>query len=60
ARLVVVAGFASSNSEAMRLIQQGAVRLDDQVLADPKATVTVAPGAVLRVGKRRWGRLTIA
>ena len=59
ARLVVVAGFAASNGEAMRLIQQGGVRIDDQVQSDPKAQVTVTPGAVLRVGKRRWGRLAI-
>jgi len=59
ARLVVAVGFASTNSEAMRLIQQGGVRLDDQVAADPKARVAVRPGAVLRVGKRRWGKLTL-
>jgi len=59
ARLIVVAGFAASNSEAMRLIAQGAVRIDDQVQNDPKAKVAVAPGAILRVGKRRWGRLDI-
>ena len=57
ARLVVVAGFATSNSDAMRLIQQGAVRLDDQTLTDPKAQVAVKAGAILHVGKRRWGRL---
>jgi tyrosyl-tRNA synthetase len=59
ARLIVAAGFAASNSEAMRLIQQGAVRLNDELLSDPKAQVAVAPGAVLRVGKRRWGRINI-
>ena len=59
ARLVVVAGFAPSTSEAMRLIKQGAVRIDDEVVSDPKAQVAVVPGAVLRVGKRRWGRLVI-
>jgi len=59
ARLIVVAGFASSNSEAMRLIGQGAVRLGDETLGDPQAQVVVKPGDVLRVGKRRWGRLAI-
>jgi len=59
ARLIVAAGLAASNSEAMRLVQQGAVRLDDEVLTDPKAQVAVKAGAVLRVGKRRWGRITI-
>ena len=59
ARLIVAAGFASSNGDAMRLIQQGAVKLDDQPLTDPKMQVTVRGGEVLRVGKRRWGRLVI-
>jgi len=59
ARLVVAAGFATSNSEAMRLIQQGGVRIDDQVISDPKATVEVRPGAILKVGKRRWGKLSV-
>ena len=59
ARLVVAAGFAASNSEAMRLIQQGAVRLNNEVLSEPKAHVAVASGAVLHVGKRRWGRIVI-
>ena len=57
ARLIALAGFASSNSEAMRLITGGAVRLDDEPLSDPKAMVEVTAGAVLRVGKRRWTRL---
>jgi tyrosyl-tRNA synthetase len=59
ARLIVAAGFAVSNSEAMRLIQQGGVRLDDRLLSDPKMQVAVKAGAVLRVGKRRWGRIVI-
>jgi tyrosyl-tRNA synthetase len=59
ARLIVLAGMASSNGEAMRLIRQGAVRLDDEVQADPQATVAVKEGVVLRVGKRRWGRLAV-
>jgi len=57
ARLIALAGFAGSNSEAMRLIRQGAVRLDEVPATDPKAFVEVTPGAVLRVGKRRWTRL---
>jgi len=60
ARLIALAGMATGTSEAMRLIQQGAVRLDDEVLKDPKAQVAVKAGAVLRVGKRRWGRIVIA
>jgi tyrosyl-tRNA synthetase len=60
AALIVSAGFAKSNSEAMRLIQQGAVRINDRVIADPQASVEAASGDILRVGKRRWARLIVA
>jgi len=60
AALIVSAGFAKSNSEAMRLIKQGAVKLNDRVLDDPQASVEAASGDVLRVGKRRWARLIVA
>lgn len=59
ARLIVAAGFATSNSEAMRLIKGGAVSLDDETIDDRRAFVEVKGGRVLRVGKRRWARLTV-
>jgi len=59
ARLMVRAGFASGTSEAMRLVKQGGVSINDEVQTDPKAHVGVTTGAVLRVGKRRWGRIVI-
>ncbi len=59
ARLIVTVGFAPSNSEAMRLIKQGAVGLDDETIDDPRAFVEVRGGETLRVGKRRWARLTV-
>jgi len=60
AALIVSAGFAKSNSEAMRLIRQGAVRINDRAITDPQASVEAAGGDVLRVGKRRWARLIVA
>jgi len=57
--LVVRAGFAKSNSEARRLIRQGAVRVQDRVIEDEMANIEVEEGAVLQVGKRRFGRITI-
>jgi tyrosyl-tRNA synthetase len=55
--LVMAAGFAASKSEARRLLTQGAVSLDDRKLADIDEAVTPADGAVLKVGKRRFGRI---
>lgn len=49
------AKLVESRSQARRLLQQGAVRLDDQKLDDPHAEF---PGAgVLQVGKRRFIRI---
>jgi tyrosyl-tRNA synthetase len=57
ARLIVLAGFAKSNSEARNLVLGGGVSIDDALIADVKAEVEVVPGAVLKVGKRRFARL---
>jgi len=58
-RLMTSAGFASSNSEARRLIRQGAVSVNDRTITDENAELEVRTGDVLRVGKRRFGRITI-
>ncbi|HWP94544.1 MAG TPA: tyrosine--tRNA ligase [Gammaproteobacteria bacterium] len=59
-RLLREAGLAASASEAMRLVKQGAVRMDGERLEDP--TCEFAPGAVhvFQVGKRRFARVTVA
>jgi tyrosyl-tRNA synthetase len=54
AKLISDVGFASSNSEARRLIKQGAVSFADEKINDPTAEVTIpAEPVVLKVGKRR-------
>ncbi|QIA26822.1 tyrosine--tRNA ligase [Thermaerobacter sp. PB12/4term] len=58
-RLLRAAGMAPSNSEARRLIEQGAVRLDGQRVASPQDELAPADGAVLQVGKRRFARLRL-
>lgn len=57
--LLVVAGLASSNSEATRLIEQGAVAVDGETVEDRNATVSAEPGRerVLRRGKRKFARV---
>jgi len=51
-------GFAATNSEARRLVEQGAVTFADQKLTDPKAQVTIDQETVLKVGKRRVCKVT--
>ena len=53
-------GFAATNSEARRLVEQGAVTFADQKLTDPKAQVTIDQETVLKVGKRRVCKVTHA
>jgi len=50
-------GMVSSRSEARRLVKQGGVRLNDEVLEDPNQDLVTAAGGVLRVGKRRFLKL---
>jgi tyrosyl-tRNA synthetase len=53
ARLMTDIGMTASGGEARRLIEGGAVYLDDAGITDPKAVVTPVEGAILRAGKRR-------
>ncbi len=54
---VIAAAFGVSRSEARRLIAQGGVRLDDEVVSDPDLAAASLDGRVLRAGKRRFARL---
>ncbi len=56
-KLVTLAGFAKTNGEARRLIEQGGVSLDGQPVKDPDAQVEAKIGAVLKVGKKNYGRV---
>ncbi len=56
--LLTRAGFAASNAEARRLVEQGAVTLQGKVIRDINARVAPDDGEVLQVGKRRFGRVT--
>ncbi len=55
--LVRHVGFAASNSEARRLVTQGAVTFAGQKITDPQAKITLDEPAVLKVGKRRVCRV---
>jgi tyrosyl-tRNA synthetase len=58
ARLIVHCGMAASTSEARRLVEQGAVSIDGQVIADSGAEVAPYPGFLLKAGKRKFARVT--
>ena len=49
--------FEMSGAEARRMISQGAVRVDGEVISDQEMRRDAIVGKVLRVGKRRFARL---
>ncbi|HSI20336.1 MAG TPA: tyrosine--tRNA ligase [Verrucomicrobiae bacterium] len=50
--------LAPSRSEARRLIEQGGVRINDVVQAEPTASITPTDQMIVQVGKRNFRRLT--
>lgn len=55
--LLVAAGFAPSRGEARRLIDQGGVKINDEKVSDPAAVCKFNAGDILRVGKRKFGKI---
>ncbi|MDB5935770.1 MAG: tyrosine--tRNA ligase [Massilia sp.] len=58
-QLLKQAGLCASTSEAMRMVDQGGVRIDGAVISD-KALKLDAGTFVLQVGKRKFARVTLA
>jgi len=54
------AGLAASTSEALRLIEQGGVKIDGAKVSDKSLKLAKGARAVLQVGKRKFARVTIA
>ncbi len=59
ANLLKDAGLASSTSEAIRMINQGAVKIDGEKVTDTKLEVPIATENVFQVGKRKFARVKI-
>jgi tyrosyl-tRNA synthetase len=53
------AGLVTSTSEALRMIRQGAVRVDGERLDDGRREVPAGASHVFQVGKRRVARITV-
>ncbi len=53
------AGLVSSTSEGLRMIKQGAVRIDGERVEDRSLRLPVGTEAVLQVGKRRFARVRV-
>ena len=57
--VMVSASTSASTSQAMRLIKQGAVKLDGEKVTDSNVQVPVNKPFLLQVGKRRFKRVTL-
>jgi len=51
--------MTSSTSEAIRMIKQGAVRIDEKKITDTKYKISSGTSAVYQVGKRKFKKITL-
>lgn len=58
-QLLVTAKLANSTSEARRLIQQGAVKIDNKKVDDVRGEIAVLDGTIIRVGKRKFAKINL-
>jgi tyrosyl-tRNA synthetase len=59
ANLLKDAGLTSSTSESMRMIKQGAVKIDGEKVSDTKLQLKTGSSHVYQVGKRRFARVAL-
>ena len=59
ANLLKDAGLCSSTSDAMRMIQQGAAKIDGEKVADKSVRIQKGTEAVFQVGKRKFARVSV-
>ena len=52
--LLKESGLVQSTSEAMRLVKQGAVKINDEKIDDPKLSIEKKQELLVQVGKRRF------
>ena len=57
ANLIKEAQLCNSTSEAMRMVKQGAVKIDGEKISDPRQIINETKVFVLQVGKRKFARI---
>ena len=60
ANLLQQAGLTQSTSESIRMIKQGAVKIDGEKVSDNKLEVAAGTSHIFQVGKRRFARVTLS
>ncbi len=59
ANLLKDAGLCSSTSDAMRMIQQGAAKIDGEKVANKSVKIQKGTDAVFQVGKRKFAKVRV-
>lgn len=59
ALLLKEARLVASTSEGMRMVKQGAVRIDGEKATDPRVEIATGTCAIYQVGKRRVAKVTV-
>jgi tyrosyl-tRNA synthetase len=59
AKLLVELHLTASSGEARRMIQGGAVKIDEQKVEDVNAQIKVQNGMVIQVGKRKFAKIQL-
>ena len=59
ANVLKEAQLVSSTSEAMRMVKQGAVKIDAEKVSDPRQSILKGTQAIFQVGKRKFAKIKI-
>ncbi len=59
ANVLKQAGLTASTSEAIRMINQGAVKIDGEKITDAKLMLAIGSEHVYQVGKRKFAKITL-
>jgi tyrosyl-tRNA synthetase len=60
AQVLKQAGLTGSTSEALRMVEQGGVRLDGEKVSDRALVLKHGTTVVLQVGKRKFARISLS
>ncbi|GAA0379959.1 tyrosine--tRNA ligase [Bacillus horti] len=55
--LIAELGLVPSKGEGRRMVQQGAVKIDEQKIEDLNQEISVASGMIIQVGKRKFAKI---
>ncbi|MGK2234713.1 MAG: tyrosyl-tRNA synthetase [Colwellia sp.] len=59
ANLLKEAGLVASTSEAMRMIKQGAAKIEGEKVVDNKLVINAGTSAIYQVGKRKFAQVSV-